>query len=74
MEDNIMRKLAEKSTVVTFRLGDSDIKRIETAAVLSGRGNRSDVIRRLITLIDTPQGRAVLGIVNDPASEWQRED
>lgn len=67
MDDNNLTKQ------VMTRINTKEEANIKKAMLLSGR-TQSDVIRRMIQLIDTPQGRAVLGIVSDPASEWQRDE
>jgi hypothetical protein len=60
-----METFDNNSVVVTSRCDAEEAAILEKAVQLSGR-SRSDVVRRLIKLIDTPQGRAVLGIVEPP--------
>jgi hypothetical protein len=70
-----MKQFLVNSSLITLRLDGEDIAKLDRAAKASGRGNRSNVLRQLITLIDTQAGHAALGIVDKPQSvdEWQRE-
>jgi hypothetical protein len=63
-----------ETKVITSRIGLEQFAIIEKASVQSGR-SISAIIERLIMLIDTPQGRAVLGIVEDTKVEyaWKKE-
>ena len=57
-------KIETEGQTITFRANGEETEILQRAADMSGRG-RSDVLRRLLTLIDTPAGRKVLGIVEE---------
>jgi len=60
--------------IVTSRIDVDEKAMLDKAVELSGR-SMSDVIRRLIRLADTPQGRAILGIVViDTGYAWISDD
>lgn len=67
-------KIMVDGQTVTFRADGEEVMILDRAANASGRG-RSDVIRRLLRLADTPAGRAILGIVEPVVAggDWVKE-
>jgi hypothetical protein len=63
------QKLDGTSQIVTSRVDAEEKAMLDRAVLLSGR-SQSDVIRRLIQLINTPTGRAILGIVDPKPIEY----